>query len=217
MTGMKISPRYDGPPLISIDGAPDDQLAPVVRQRRRMEAMLAELSAEDWNAPSRCEGWTVQDVIAHIIGVNTFWEASVRAGLAGNPTRMLVGFDPAATPALMVGGMRSLTSKEVFDQFVSSNDGFLGAIADLDDRRMGDARRGASRPHSDPPHREPPRLWDTWRRSVNETRGGHRAPVPLGTTHPATGRVRRTEVMSSLRTSTRSSSTPPVAVEGASC
>ena len=39
---MKISPRYDGPPLIAIDGAAGDQLAPVVRQRRRMEAMLAD-------------------------------------------------------------------------------------------------------------------------------------------------------------------------------
>jgi uncharacterized protein (TIGR03083 family) len=130
---MKVSPRYDGPPLIAIDGSADDQLAPVVRQRRRMETMLAALTDEQWQAPTRCEGWTVQDVIAHINGVNTFWEVSVRAGLAGTPTRMLVGFDPVATPASMVDAVRSLTANEVYDQFVAGNDGFLGAIADLDD------------------------------------------------------------------------------------
>ena len=76
---MQISPRYEGPPLISMDGADDDQLVPVVRQRRRIEAMLAGLSDEQWRSESRCEGWTNQDVVAHIIGVNAFWLASVMA------------------------------------------------------------------------------------------------------------------------------------------
>jgi uncharacterized protein (TIGR03083 family) len=187
MTGMKISPRYDGPPLISIDGPADDQLAPVVRQRRRTESMLAELSDREWSTPSRCEGWSVQDVIAHIVGVNTFWEASVRAGLAGNPTRMLVGFDPATTPALMVGGMRALTANEVFDQFVSSNDGFLGAITGLDDA-------GWSMLAEAPPGHIPIRLlvshglWDAW---IHE----RDIAFPLGITPP----VEADEVLASLR------------------
>lgn len=184
---MKISPRYDGPPLISIDGAPDDQLAPVVRQRRRMEAMLADLRDEQWQAPSRCEGWTVQDVTAHIVGVNAFWEASVRAGLSGNPTRYLVGFDPVATPAEMVGAMSTLTSAEVFDRFVSSNDGFLGAIGDLDTDGWATLAEA-------PPGHIPIRLlashalWDTW---VHE----RDIALPLGMTPP----VEVDEVMSSMR------------------
>ena len=75
----------------------------------------------------------MQDVIAHIVGVNTYWEASVKAGVAGEPLRILANFDPAATPKLMVGSMSSLTSEEVFDQFVASNTGFLGALESLDD------------------------------------------------------------------------------------
>jgi len=130
---MLVSPRYDGPPIISIAGAPDDQLAPVVRQRRRLEAMLVDLSDNDWSSASRCDGWTVQDVVSHIVGVNDFWAASVRAGLAGVPTRMLTGFDPATTPPLMVAPMRELTPGEVLDRFVASNDAFLGVIGELDD------------------------------------------------------------------------------------
>ncbi len=131
---MLLSPRYEGPPIISIVGEPDDQLAPVVRQRRRFEAMLASIDEGEWSSQSRCEGWTVQDVVAHLIGVNDFWAASVRAGLAGEPTQMLRGFDPAATPPLLVEPMRALAPREVFDRFVASNDAFLDAIGELDDR-----------------------------------------------------------------------------------
>jgi uncharacterized protein (TIGR03083 family) len=130
---MKLAPRYDGPPIISSDGPPGDQRAVVARQRRRLETTLAALGADEWSTPSRCDGWSVQDVVAHVVGVNTFWHASVVAGLAGAPTRILSGFDPAATPPLMVEPMRALSSSEVLDQFVASNDAFLGAIADLDD------------------------------------------------------------------------------------
>jgi hypothetical protein len=72
-------------------------------------------------------------VVAHLVGVNAFWHGSVLAGLAGTPTRVLNGFDPVATPPLMVDPMRALTPAEVLDQFVSSNDAFLGAVAELDD------------------------------------------------------------------------------------
>ena len=131
---MKLSPRYDGLPIISIDGRWDDQVEPVARQRRRFEAMLAGIDDQQWQAASRCAGWTVQDVVAHLVGVTAFWEASVGAGLAGTPTRLLAAFDPAATPPLMVEPMRTLTPNEVLEQFVSSNDGFLGAIEGLDER-----------------------------------------------------------------------------------
>jgi uncharacterized protein (TIGR03083 family) len=130
---MKLTPRYDGPPILSFDGRADDQLAPVTRQRRRMEVLLGSLSDDEWQSPTRCEGWTIQDVISHLVTVNSFWETSVTAGLAGEPTRYLATFDPAAHPPLMVDGMRGLSSREVFDQFVSTNDGFLGAVATLDE------------------------------------------------------------------------------------
>ena len=184
---MKISPRYDGPPLIAIDGVADDQLAPVVRQRRRMETMLAALTDDQWQGPTRCAGWSVQDVIAHLNGVNTFWEASVNVGLAGTPTRILVGFDPAATPAAMVDAVRSLTRQEVYEQFVAGNDRFLGVLAELDDGGWHTLAEA-------PPGHLPVRLlashalWDAW---VHE----RDIALPLGITPPE----EVDEVVSSLR------------------
>jgi uncharacterized protein (TIGR03083 family) len=129
---MKLSPRYDAPSLLAIDGRADDQAIVVNRQRTRMEAVLDQLGEDQWKAPSRCDGWTVQDVVAHLVGVNAFWEASVKAGLAGTPTRILAAFDPAAHPPLMIAPMRELSGREIFDQFVASNRGFLDTLAPLD-------------------------------------------------------------------------------------
>ncbi len=129
---MKLSPRYGGSPVVDIDGVLDDQCLPVTRQRRRMESLLAGITDAEWASPSRCEGWSIQDVILHLISVNGFWESSVTAGVAGTPTQVLANFDPAAHPPLIIDGMRALSPRETLEQFVSSNDGFLNALAALD-------------------------------------------------------------------------------------
>jgi uncharacterized protein (TIGR03083 family) len=156
-----VSPRYEGPPIISIAGTPDDQLGPVTRQRRRLEAMIRDLSASDWTSASRCDDWTVQDVVAHLVGVNAFWCASVLAGLAGQPTTVLAAFDPKKTPALMVAQMREMTSDEVLEQFASSNEAFLDVLGQLDDDGWATLAEA-------PPGHLPIRLvahhalWDSW-------------------------------------------------------
>jgi uncharacterized protein (TIGR03083 family) len=152
-----------------------------------MESLLADLSDDQWQSPSRCAGWTVQDVVAHLVGVNAFWEASVVAGLAGTPTQVLAAFDPAAHPPLMVAPMRALTPQEILEQFVASNDGFLGAVAGLDDD-------GWSTPAETPAGHVPIRLlafhglWDAW---IHE----RDIALPLGLTPPE----EPDEISSSLR------------------
>ena len=95
--------------------------------------MLRELTAAQSNTRSRCEGSTARDVVAHLVGVNSFWHGSITAGLAGAPTRVLGGFDPAATPPLMVEQMASITPLEVLDQFVSTSEAVLSVLAGLDE------------------------------------------------------------------------------------
>ena len=132
LASMLLAPRYEGPCVLTMFGDPCDQIALVARQRRRFETTLATLNDEQWATASRCEGWSVQDVIAHLVGVNSFWELSVRSALQGEPTKLLAGFDPADTPPLMIAPMRALTHGEVLAQFVTTNDGFLNAIDGLD-------------------------------------------------------------------------------------
>jgi len=128
---VKITPRYDADPIVCLDGPPAAIREPLLRQRRRLGTALVDLSAVQWSAASRCDGWRVQDVVAHLAGTNRFWNAAITAGVAGTPTRFLAGFDPKATPAAMVDAMRSMTPAETFDRFRASND----ALCEVVDRK----------------------------------------------------------------------------------
>ena len=138
--------------------------------------MLADLSDQAWTAATRCEAWSVQDVVAHMVSVNDFWIASMRAGLAGAPTRMMVGFDPAATPEVFVAPLRELAPAEVLEKFVASNEAFIDIVEALDDR-------GWTALAESPAGHVPIRLivhhalWDTW---IHE----RDIAIPLGLSTP---------------------------------
>jgi uncharacterized protein (TIGR03083 family) len=184
---VRLQPNYDAPAALTIDGDRHDQAEPVARQRRRFEALLAGLDDEQWKAPTRCEGWTPQDVAAHLVSVNQFWEASVRAGVAGEPTRVLANFDPAAHPPLLIEPLRALSPAEVFDQFAASNAGFLDALAGLGDADW-DLLAESPAGHVSIRLLAHHALWDCW---VHE----RDVALPLGLDAP----VERDEVTSSLR------------------
>lgn len=46
----------------------EDELWPIIhRERGRLAELLADLSPDEWDAPSLCDGWRVRDVAAHAI------------------------------------------------------------------------------------------------------------------------------------------------------
>lgn len=158
---MMLSPRYSGPPVVTIAGDPGDVLAPLVRQRARLAEIAASFSEEQWRTPSRCAEWSVRDVVAHLAGINPLYVTSALAGLAGIPTRMMAHFDPAASPPQMVGFMDGLSSAEVLDAFVSSNAKLFDTVEALDDAGwssiaespLGDVSVRLLMSHA---------LWDSW-------------------------------------------------------
>jgi uncharacterized protein (TIGR03083 family) len=184
---MRLTPRYDGPVVLASDDHPSSQLVPVTRQRQRFQSLLAELTGDQWAHSTRCEAWTVRDVVAHLVRVNEFWNASVVAGLAGEPTRMLARFDPATTPPLLVDAMSSFSASEVFDQFVSTNDSLLATLSAL---TAGEWSMLAESPAGHVPIRLVAQhaLWDSW---VHE----RDVAIPLGITPD----VEPDEVTSCLR------------------
>ncbi len=103
---MQLTPRYDGPPPLILEGAESTVVELAVRQRRRLDALVSGLDASQWSRPTRCAAWTVGDVVAHLVGVQAFWSRSLAEGVAGRPTRYLATFDPVATPAALVEGAR---------------------------------------------------------------------------------------------------------------
>src|SRR6476619_3051573 len=129
-----LTPVYGQESVIRAEPLLADPATPLLRQRSRLADELAGLDDVQWAASSRCEGWTTQDVIAHLTTTNQFWAFSIAAGLAGSPTTFLSTFDPVASPAELVDAMRSATPSEALDQFVESNDALAGAIERVGDR-----------------------------------------------------------------------------------
>lgn len=158
---MLLSPRYSGPTILTIDGDPTDVLRPLVGQRRRLETTLASLTPDQWAAPSRCSGWSVRDVVAHLAGINPLFVHSAVAGLAGEPTRLMQQFDPAATPPLMVDAMGEMQPEEVLELFVSTNDDLFTMVERLTEEQWstpaesvpGDVTIRLLMSHA---------LWDAW-------------------------------------------------------
>lgn len=158
---MKISPRYDAEPLVSLDGPPDAIAVPLVRQRRRFAEALSSLSPEQWAAPTRCEDWRVQDVAAHLAGVDRFWTLMIQSGLAGNPTRILTDFDPKETPASLVDAVRAASAEETLTQFVEACSTLCDTVESLDRedwRAIGESPAGHVTMTTLAHHA----LWDCW-------------------------------------------------------
>jgi uncharacterized protein (TIGR03083 family) len=174
---MQLTPRYGTDPIIVLDGDLAAIAGPVVAQRRRLVAELGALDDAQWATPSRCEGWTVQDVIVHLEGTNAFWGYSIGCGLAGEPSQLLATFDPVASPAQMVRDAGSQAPGAVLERFATSCDRLERAFAALDDdgwAAMAEAPPGHLSISLVAHHA----LWDSW---VHE----RDVLLPLGIVPPA--------------------------------
>jgi uncharacterized protein (TIGR03083 family) len=59
----------------------DDVWRAIDDQRRRLVDVLEDLSDQEWEHPSLCQGWTVRQVAAHVALQNTTWSALPRGVL----------------------------------------------------------------------------------------------------------------------------------------
>lgn len=147
--------------MVHFEGADDDVSVPLLRQRRRLAERLSVLDDEAWATPSRCEGWTVRDVVDHLVSTNGFWALSIGAGRAGEPTQVLAGFDPVATPAALVAGGGEAPPGEVLAAYAESTEAIATALAGLDGEAweaVGEAPPGHVSLRAVALHA----LWDAW-------------------------------------------------------
>lgn len=158
---MRPTPRYDGPPVIEISAFGADVPPAVSRQRDRLSDTLAEFSRQEWAAPSRCAGWTVQDVARHLITVDQFWVASIGAGVRNEPTRFLASFDPVADPAGLVERARGSSPEATLEELRATNAelaALLRSLSDGDRNKLAEAPPGHLAIETVCAHA----LWDAW-------------------------------------------------------
>ena len=154
---------------VLIDPAP--MVTAYARHRRRFAASVRELDAEALAASSRCERWSVADVLRHGLDVDE-WMHRI---WSGQPLPF-GAFDPVKTPDEFVTARRATPDLDVRDRFVDS----AGSMAA--DVEASDAERWAL-PSFSPLGAVPWWMsalhvfYDSW---VHE----RDALVPLGTTVP---------------------------------
>jgi uncharacterized protein (TIGR03083 family) len=158
---MRLTPRYDGSAVIDVAALVADPSEAVIRQRNRLTGALAQLSSDEWSSPSRCEGWSVQDVAEHLAGVNQFWLLSIDAGLRGEPSRLLASFDPMTVPAAMVESARGAAPATTLEKLSASNAelaALLGSLSQSDWAKAAEAPPGHIAVRAVCAHA----LWDSW-------------------------------------------------------
>lgn len=158
---MRLAPRYDGLELLRFEGPLEDPALPLLQQRHRLGEVLGTLSDDQWMTASRCEGWSVRDVVAHLVSTNGFWVSSIRAALAGSPSRYLTDFDPVTGPAQIVAGMGDLSPDDVYASYlkgVAQLADFVGGLDEAQWRLPAEAPPGHIPLQGVALHA----LWDAW-------------------------------------------------------
>jgi uncharacterized protein (TIGR03083 family) len=127
-----LTPRYDGVPVLELEGPVGDPSMMLVRQQRRFAEVLATFGPDQWAAPTRCARWSVQDIVVHLVGVNELWRTSVTAGRASSATRLFEFFDPVTTPPRLVDAVEGWTRFEALARYVAEADAMAEAVSGLD-------------------------------------------------------------------------------------
>ena len=130
---VQISPRYDGPPILQVDVADRRPVGPArattapARRRPhharrapmgRRHALRRLVGAGRRHPPHHDE--PVLDDLDHIRS-------------RGRADEVPLDFDPVATPAQIVDGMRDMTAADVLARYVETTDALADAVDGLDD------------------------------------------------------------------------------------
>jgi uncharacterized protein (TIGR03084 family) len=119
----------------------DEVVSALAEQQAELTGILTGIDDADWQRPSRCEGWTVADVVLHLAQTNEMAIASVDDRM---PQYLEdVGRSLASTPpsnvddgaALMVANERDRPLAELKARWRSTVNEFLGRLDDTDFHR----------------------------------------------------------------------------------
>lgn len=112
-------------------------------ERRHLLTLLSELSAEQWTAPTECAGWSVKDLVAHLLGDDMNRLAGGRDGYRSStpsqsPTwEELVAFVNGRNEAWVIA-LRRLSPQLLIDLLSWTGDRVLAYFQSLDPMEVGD-------------------------------------------------------------------------------
>ena len=129
---LRYHHQTDGEPTISVTTDPSfaAALGPWRHHRDRFATALHALAPSDWTRPTRCDAWSVREVVGHLTAVDQFWAFTLgNARDGGPPTRLLEGFDPSSSTNDLVAATLSSSIPELLERFTTGADA-VAAILD---------------------------------------------------------------------------------------
>jgi uncharacterized protein (TIGR03083 family) len=116
-------PFYLDPVAIDAELQGLDPVDLMEAEAARIEAHIATLPSADWLRPSRCEGWTVRDVVAHLAASEAYHRACLDGEVSAFFEAMAAnGVDSVdAFNAVGVAGFDGVADDEVLRQFVADD------------------------------------------------------------------------------------------------
>lgn len=107
-------------------------VATLAGQRRRLASTVEGLSTDELASPSRCAGWSVADVLRHLV-----WVDRIMRRIWSGDESVAEGFDPRTTPNAAVQDDRAVPDEDVRERYLASTDTMLTDLESSDPRRLG--------------------------------------------------------------------------------
>jgi uncharacterized protein (TIGR03084 family) len=111
-------------------------LAALAEQQAELDSLINPLDDAAWARPSRCDGWSVSDVVLHVAQTNEMALASLDHALDAYYARMLDGLPPMANvddgAGAMVDKERGAPAAEVYGRWRDGVDALMKAFAAAD-------------------------------------------------------------------------------------
>ena len=114
----------------------DEIVAALAEQQAELLGLVANLDERDWQRPSRCEGWSVADVVLHVAQTNEMAIASASGRFAEYLTDVGREVGPATSvddgAARMVASQRGVPGAAIRDRYKAGADELLELLAASD-------------------------------------------------------------------------------------
>jgi uncharacterized protein (TIGR03084 family) len=113
-----------------------DEISALTEQQTELSDLLAPLDDDGWSSPSRCEGWSVADVVLHLAQTNEMAIGSAQRRFTEALAILTEGVEAAGNvddgADLMVRHERGLPHTELRDRWLRSADALVAALIDVD-------------------------------------------------------------------------------------
>jgi len=108
-------------------------------ERARQLTIVRGVPDDLWTRPSRCAGWSVHDVVRHVVQMNEVMVGVVTATRAGERYERMRRFDPKTTPSAWLAEAPAAEPEETLAAFERST----RAVIDVGDALGGDVLVGS--------------------------------------------------------------------------